>query len=84
MLGQATARLDNFNKVVGIDPSAPMIQAALEENAKSSLSTKDRINFIQGNAEDLSGILEDNSVDMLVSGSSLLPLSVPAALTNTM
>ena len=61
-----------------------MIQAALEENAKSSLSTKDRINFIQGNAEDLSGILEDNSVDMLVSGSSLLPLSVPAALTNTM
>lgn len=43
-----------------------MIRAAREENNKA----KKHIDFVQGNAEDLKGIIADNSVDMLVSGSS--------------
>jgi ubiquinone/menaquinone biosynthesis C-methylase UbiE len=68
--GQATTRLIDFNNIIGIDPSFPMIQAAREENRKSGGLAKERIRFVQGDAEDLGGILADNSVDMLVSGLS--------------
>jgi ubiquinone/menaquinone biosynthesis C-methylase UbiE len=64
--GQATARLTNFDRIIGIDPSFPMIRAARQE----STWPKERINFVQGDAENLGGILADNSVDMVVSGLS--------------
>jgi hypothetical protein len=44
-----------------------MIRAACEENEKAE-DIKERISFVQGNAEDTRGILRDNSVDLLVSG----------------
>ena len=47
-----------------------MIRAAREENHKSHGLAKERINFVQGDAEDLGGILADGSVDMLISGLS--------------
>ncbi|KAF8235682.1 hypothetical protein L208DRAFT_1391973 [Tricholoma matsutake] len=62
-LGCGTDRLSPFEKIVGVDPSLPMIRAAREENNKA----KKHIDFVQGNAEDLKGIIADNSVDMLVS-----------------
>jgi trans-aconitate 3-methyltransferase len=78
--GQATTRLSRFTKTIGIDPSLPMIQAArkdLEKNTRvledtvPATDSEPRISFVHGSAEDLSGILADNSVDMLVSGSSI-------------
>lgn len=47
-----------------------MIQTAREENYKAGSLTKECINFVQGDAEDLRSILADDSVDMLISGLS--------------
>jgi trans-aconitate 3-methyltransferase len=75
LTGQATSRLSAFDKIVGIDPSLPMIQAAREDNEKDGSRATERITFVQGDAEDLNGILADNSVDMLVSGLSSRKIS---------
>jgi len=68
--GQATTeiQLSAFEKVIGVDPSLPMIQAAREIKRNGLWDAQaDRIQFVQSEAENLGGILPDNSVDLLIS-----------------
>jgi len=73
--GQATGPLGGpFRKVVAIDPSGPMLQAA-RANFMDSPCSATNFSFIQGNAANLD-MLEDESVDLIISGiihRSLLP-----------
>jgi ubiquinone/menaquinone biosynthesis C-methylase UbiE len=69
--GQATTELIPFKRVIGVDPSAKMIDAARElavSNAQSTNSeTETKFEYVQGNAENLS-FLEDGSVDLIIAG----------------
>ncbi|KAH9818896.1 S-adenosyl-L-methionine-dependent methyltransferase [Melampsora americana] len=56
-------RLGEFQRVIGIDPSEPMIDYAKKSHQDP------RLDFRQGRAEKLDGI-ESASVDMLVAGTS--------------
>ena len=70
MPGQATTELTPFKKVIGIDPSEKMVEQAQLALPRNGF---DQIEFAQGSAEDLS-MLQDSSVDLVVSGSvSLIP-----------
>lgn len=82
LLGQATARLSNFTNVLGIDPSLPMIRAARKENDKRGVWATECTSFIQGSAEDVRGVVEDDSVDMLVSGLVFTPNFLDCSLTS--
>ncbi|KIM80188.1 hypothetical protein PILCRDRAFT_73389 [Piloderma croceum F 1598] len=68
--GQATTELIPFKRVVGVDPSAKMVDAARElavSNAQSTNSeTETKFSYVQGNAENLS-FLEDGSVDLIIA-----------------
>jgi SAM-dependent methyltransferase len=68
--GQATAELTPFKRVVGVDPSAKMIEVAKQlamENAQSTNSENvNQFEYIQSEAENLS-FLKDGSVDLLIS-----------------
>jgi ubiquinone/menaquinone biosynthesis C-methylase UbiE len=70
-LGQATAELTPFKRVVGVDPSAKMIEVAKQlamENAQSTNSENvNQFEYVQSEAENLS-FLKDGSVDLLISG----------------
>ncbi|TFK93422.1 S-adenosyl-L-methionine-dependent methyltransferase [Polyporus arcularius HHB13444] len=66
--GQATVELTPFKRVIGVDPSARMIEQATE-SVKSRLAGLDlssQIEFVQSSAEDL-GFLQDGSVDLIVA-----------------
>lgn len=69
--GQATTELVPFKRVVGVDPSANMINAAREYTASSSRSTNSQnvpqFEYVQGNAENLS-FLKGGSVDLIIAG----------------
>lgn len=62
--GQATTELTPFRKVIGVDPSAKMV-----EQAQQSIGTglPNQIEYVQSPAESLP-FIADRSVDMIVSG----------------
>ena len=60
----------SFNKLVGIDPSAKMVDAAQDIAREKSLELADKeIEFVVGFGEDLSRFA-DGSVDLVVAGES--------------
>ncbi|OBZ78374.1 Trans-aconitate 3-methyltransferase [Grifola frondosa] len=66
--GQATVELTPFKRVIGVDPSARMIEQA-REGAKAGpggLDVSSRVEFVQSSAERL-GFLEDGSVDLIIA-----------------
>ncbi|KAH9896778.1 S-adenosyl-L-methionine-dependent methyltransferase [Cubamyces lactineus] len=66
--GQATVELTPFQRIIGADPSARMVEQA-RESVKTRLAGMDlssRIEFVQSFAEDLS-CLKDGSVDLLIA-----------------
>jgi SAM-dependent methyltransferase len=69
--GQATTELTPFKRVIGVDPSAKMIQVARQfatANAQTTNSVDaNQFEYVQSEAENLS-FLEDGSVDLMVSG----------------
>ena len=73
--GQATTELTPFKRVVGVDPSAKMIDSAREcaavTNAQwTNSANANQFEFVRGDAENLS-FLEDGSVDLIIAGSHL-------------
>jgi SAM-dependent methyltransferase len=59
--GSFTRELSShFTKVVGVDPSAPMVKQA------TSSTKEENVSFYQGNAEDLDSF-GDGSIDMVIS-----------------
>jgi ubiquinone/menaquinone biosynthesis C-methylase UbiE len=65
--GQATAALARFNQIIGVDPSAGMIESAkLAIGSNKSLDAS-KFSFVQSSAEKLD-FLKDNSVDLLIGG----------------
>ena len=66
--GQATVELTPFKRVIGVDPSAKMIESAREMTALSANSVNvNQFEYLQSSAESLP-FLEDESVDLVVSG----------------
>ena len=66
--GQAMVELTPFKRVIGVDPSANMIESAREMTLTSALSTSEnQFEYLQSSAESLP-FLEDESVDLVVSG----------------
>lgn len=66
--GQATVELTPFKRVIGVDPSANMIERA-RESVKSRVAGLDlsaQIEFHQSSAEELA-LVQDGSVDLLTS-----------------
>ncbi|KAG6815948.1 hypothetical protein H0H87_010055 [Tephrocybe sp. NHM501043] len=60
--GQATTQLrEKFSRVIGIDPSQPMIDAAQQKHKDHGII------FRRGHSENLRDVLEDDSVDLLIS-----------------
>ena len=60
--------LTPFKRVIGVDPSAKMIESAREMTLTSALSTSEnQFEYLQSSAESLP-FLEDESVDLVVSG----------------
>ncbi|GBE84563.1 hypothetical protein SCP_0605420 [Sparassis crispa] len=64
--GQATHELTPFKRVIGVDPSARMIERANQDIKESGLFDQGRLQFIQSPAESLS-FVGDGSVDLMVS-----------------
>lgn len=71
--GQATAELTQFRKVIGVEPSAGMLENAkkyvLERfgtGETNSDTTNAQFEFVQSSAEQL-GFLEDKSVDLVIA-----------------
>lgn len=69
--GQATTELTPFKRVIGVDPSAKMIQVARQfatANAQTTNSVDaNQFEYVQSEAENIS-FLEDGSVDLMISG----------------
>ena len=63
-VGQATTELTPFRKVIGVDPSAKMIEQA-KQNISAGLPNQ--IEYVQSPAESLP-FIADQSVDMIISG----------------
>ncbi|PFH46909.1 hypothetical protein AMATHDRAFT_68792 [Amanita thiersii Skay4041] len=69
--GQATRHLMPFAKVIAVDPSEPMLAAARAEFTSGPwASDTDKVRFVQASAEDLSGVVPDASVDLIISAQS--------------
>ena len=62
--GQATTELTPFQKVIGVDPSAKMVEQATQSIAAG---LPNQIEYVQSAAETLP-FLADGSVDMITSG----------------
>ena len=73
--GQATAELTPFKRVIGVDPSAKMIESAREMAFADPQSTNSvnvtQFEYVQSSAESLP-FLEDRSVDLVISGDILM------------
>ncbi|KAA1475819.1 S-adenosyl-L-methionine-dependent methyltransferase [Dentipellis sp. KUC8613] len=69
--GQATVELTPFSRVIGVDPSAKMLEGARESAADTAagIDSKTKFEFVQSAAEELP-FLEDGSVDLLVAAQS--------------
>lgn len=67
-VGQATTELSPFQKIIGVDPSAKMIEQATKNAATTGLPGQ--IEYKQSAAEELP-FLEDGSVDFVSAGSCL-------------
>jgi SAM-dependent methyltransferase len=66
--GQATSELTPFKRVIGVDPSANMIDVARQSTAQLGNSVNGTcFEYINGNAENLP-FLEDGSVDLITAG----------------
>ncbi|PPR00682.1 hypothetical protein CVT24_000970 [Panaeolus cyanescens] len=66
--GQATIQLQQFDEIIGIDPSAGMVEKARVSIARNQAVDAQKFTFKQGSAEDLStAIPKDNSVDLLIA-----------------
>ena len=63
--GQATVELTPFQKIVGVDPSAKMVEQAIKNVEPSALPGQ--IEYKQSAAEELP-FLGDGSVDFISSG----------------
>lgn len=74
--GQATIHLFPFKRVIGVDPSAKMIQRAQEyieetlQSTKSSSEIESQFQFVQSPAEKLD-FLQDGSADLVVAGNGV-------------
>ncbi|KAK7062727.1 trans-aconitate methyltransferase 1 [Paramarasmius palmivorus] len=71
--GQATAELTQFKKVIGVEPSAGMVENARKYvverfgSGETNLdATSEQFEFVQSPAENL-GFLGDNSVDLVIA-----------------
>ncbi|KAK7691480.1 hypothetical protein QCA50_004879 [Cerrena zonata] len=62
--GQATTELTAFQRVVGVDPSAKMVEQANQNIPKDTLPGQ--LEYIQSSAEDLS-FMKNGDVDLIVS-----------------
>ena len=71
--GQSTVELHPFKHIIGIDPSATMLDRARQYVSAElgNVPEQKQIEFVQSAAEDM-GFLKDGSVDMLVSCASSL------------
>ncbi|KAK4047244.1 trans-aconitate methyltransferase 1 [Microbotryomycetes sp. JL201] len=56
-----------FDKLIGIDPSLNMVKAASDMARARSDQFECEVRFEQGSSEDLSGVVEDHSVDLVVA-----------------
>ncbi|KAF8962067.1 S-adenosyl-L-methionine-dependent methyltransferase [Flammula alnicola] len=68
--GQATAHLQPFREVIGVDPSLGMLEQAQASlvGSPQTKSSGPMYNFAQGSAEDLrKAVPEDGSVDLLIA-----------------
>lgn len=71
--GQATIQLFPFKRVIGVDPSAKMIQGAQKyveetlQSTKPSSEIESQFQFVQSPAEKLD-FLQDGSADLVVAG----------------
>ena len=65
LAGQATVELTPFQKIVGVDPSAKMVEQAIKNVESSALPGQ--IEYKQSAAEELP-FLGDGSVDFISSG----------------
>lgn len=70
--GQATVELTPFRRVVGVDPSARMIEQAREslKTRLPGLDLSSQVEFVQSSAEDL-GFLKEGSADLIVAGTRM-------------
>lgn len=77
--GQATVELTPFRRVVGVDPSARMIEQAREslKTRLAGLDLSSQVEFVQSSAEDL-GFLKEGSADLIVAGTRM-PISSPVS-----
>ena len=66
--GQATCECVPFARIVGVDPSAKMLEEARKVPKPAEL--KGELEYVQSGAEKLP-FLQDGSVDLVVSGKSL-------------
>jgi len=64
--GQATHELTPFKHVIGVDPSARMIEQAQQGMHANGLADIGRVKFVQSPAESLE-FVDDASVDMIIS-----------------
>ncbi|KAF8555275.1 S-adenosyl-L-methionine-dependent methyltransferase [Imleria badia] len=72
--GQATVELTPFKTIVGVDPSAGMVDAAHRalaspDSSSNVVSELSRITYVQSPAEKLA-FLEDGSVDLMIAAQS--------------
>jgi len=71
LTGQATTQLQPFREVVGVDPSAGMLEKARAHVDQVSPGPgSQKFSFLKGSAEDLSKTLPNDSVDLLIAGTS--------------
>lgn len=75
--------MPSFERVLGLDPSEGMVNAAqgvlqqrVEKGEVDLQGGKREVRFEQGKGEDLRGVVEDASVDLVVAGEAYLDLRV--------
>ncbi|KAH9476268.1 Trans-aconitate 3-methyltransferase [Psilocybe cubensis] len=64
--GQATLQLHPFKEVLGVEPSAGMLEKA-RAYAASKVADPSKFKFVQGSAEDTSKAIAENSADLIVA-----------------
>jgi len=64
--GQATVELTPFKRVIGVDPSAKMVEGAQRYINAKGLEGSNKFDFVQADAEDLH-FIPDKTVDLVVA-----------------
>ena len=75
--GQATRECLPFARIIGVDPSAKMLEEARKVPKPTNL--KGELEYVHSGAEKLP-FLEDGSVDLIVSGKSLHSTVLPRSM----